>query len=339
MPQHRIIYLDILRFLATLAVIMLHVSCSAMGIFTDQTSQYVGLAYDDICRWCVPVFVMISGSLFLNEEKQLSISSLYKKNVLRLFVALVSWVVIYFWVFEPILHIIKLVPYKTSCFIDVLRGPFDSVAFHLWYLPMIIGLYIILPIMRVIVNDIKISNYFLIIWFALVCIYSISTDNINYLHFVSVADIIGFSGYMILGYKLSKINIPINKMVLIVLLFLIFIVTFIAANNVSNAETIFQYFNPLVIVMSITVYCLIKNNNEKLEKKKWLCKLVVFVRNDLFGIYLIHVFYIRLLFRPHFYVHIPVIFSIPLFTIAVFVASMITIKVLRRIPIVKYICS
>ena len=179
MTQPRIIYLDLLRLLATLAVIMLHVSCMAIEVSTNHISNSIGLAYDSLCRWCVPVFVMISGSLFLNKEKQITIMSLYKKYILRIIVAFVSWTAIYIWVFEPFLHIIKHIPFSPSSFMDALRDPLTP-GFHMWFLPMIIMLYIFLPFFKLVVNDEKLSNYFLLLWFVWACLKSIFNDGINY---------------------------------------------------------------------------------------------------------------------------------------------------------------
>lgn len=47
--------------------------------------------YDSIVRWAVPVFVMISGALFLSREY--SIKKIYGKNILRILVAF-FWVIV-----------------------------------------------------------------------------------------------------------------------------------------------------------------------------------------------------------------------------------------------------
>ena len=64
-PQ-RIAYFDVLRILATFAVIVLHLSAQHWAD-TDVYSrawQAFNL-YDSAVRWAVPVFVMISGSVSL----------------------------------------------------------------------------------------------------------------------------------------------------------------------------------------------------------------------------------------------------------------------------------
>lgn len=337
--QTRILYLDLLRFLATLAVIMLHVSATAMGITINKIDFSFCLAYDVVCRWCVPAFVMISGSLFLNPAKQVPISVLYKKYILRLVVALVSWWVLYLWVLEPGLHIIKHVPYNLIGFEEAFTNPFD-IPYHLWFLPMIIGLYLVMPILKVIVSNEKVVNYFLVLWFVMSVLLSIPVDyTFGFFDRFQVKMVVGFSGYMILGYKLSKSDHRYNAVVLAFLLLIVFLITFFAVVNGLNINIVGNAHNPLMIIMSTLVFLGMKRMNVRVVKEGCLEKLIGCVRNDLFGVYLIHLFYLKLFFRPHFYGSMPFGLSVPLFTVVVFVASVFTIKVLRRIPVIRYICS
>ena len=92
-PQ-RIAYFDVLRILATFAVIVLHLSAQHWAD-TDVYSrawQAFNL-YDSAVRWAVPVFVMISGALFLSGSQ--SIGHILKKNVSRLVTAFIFWSALY----------------------------------------------------------------------------------------------------------------------------------------------------------------------------------------------------------------------------------------------------
>lgn len=62
-PQ-RIAYFDVLRILATFAVIVLHLSAQHWADTDVHTRAWQAFnLYDSAVRWAVPVFVMISGSL------------------------------------------------------------------------------------------------------------------------------------------------------------------------------------------------------------------------------------------------------------------------------------
>ncbi len=68
----RTVYFDYLRVVAILAVVFLHVSDSNWYTTDVNGLQWQTFNFfNGITRWGVPVFVMISGSLFLNREVSL----------------------------------------------------------------------------------------------------------------------------------------------------------------------------------------------------------------------------------------------------------------------------
>ena len=75
--KQRVIYLDYLRIAATFCVVVLHIS--GQNWYTTSVNSFewnVLNFYDSIVRWVVPIFVMISGALFLDNEKELSVNKL-----------------------------------------------------------------------------------------------------------------------------------------------------------------------------------------------------------------------------------------------------------------------
>lgn len=88
--NHRTVYFDVLRIIAICAVVVLHMSAQNFVESGVDTPEWQALNfYDSIVRWSVPVFVMISGALFLDGEN--SIGKLYKKNIARIPVAFIFW--------------------------------------------------------------------------------------------------------------------------------------------------------------------------------------------------------------------------------------------------------
>ena len=67
-------FLDVLRVLATCAVVLMHVLTGATDV-TDASivPEYRSLLLSvmDLVTWCVPIFLLISGYLFLNPERTL----------------------------------------------------------------------------------------------------------------------------------------------------------------------------------------------------------------------------------------------------------------------------
>lgn len=93
--NERIVYLDLLRLVATFAVIFLHVCASEFNASFISKNWYISTVYNSLVRWCVPLFVMISGVLFLNPNKEITYQDILKKRIPRLFVVYVFWSVFY----------------------------------------------------------------------------------------------------------------------------------------------------------------------------------------------------------------------------------------------------
>ncbi|KRK25853.1 membrane protein [Lactobacillus delbrueckii subsp. delbrueckii DSM 20074 = JCM 1012] len=94
--------------------------------------------WDSLSRFCVPVFIVISGAVFLNPDFDLSWEKLFKKHLRRIVVSCLIWQLIYCgWYYFA----------KGGDLVTVskfLIGSYD----HLWYLPMIAGLYLVTPLLR-----------------------------------------------------------------------------------------------------------------------------------------------------------------------------------------------
>ena len=90
--------LDFLRVIAALAVVWLHVSGDVVGTNPDihQLYWWAGNIVDSLTRWCVAVFVMISGSLLLNKPSNKEPSAFYRSSLPRILIFLAFWTLFYF---------------------------------------------------------------------------------------------------------------------------------------------------------------------------------------------------------------------------------------------------
>lgn len=94
LQKERVVFIDYLRVFATFAVVVLHVSAQNWYVtdvngFEWQTFNI----YDSLVRWGVPVFLMISGALFL--DRDISLEEMYKKYLLRMVIAFCYWSIVY----------------------------------------------------------------------------------------------------------------------------------------------------------------------------------------------------------------------------------------------------
>ena len=147
--KERIIAFDFLRIIAALAVIMIHTS----GI------PFVNYA-NSLSRFAVPVFLMISGALMLNENKKITFKDIFKK-ILFFTLVILFWNVthaIFFQVIERLYQHQKI--YLANIVTTTILGHF-----HFWYMYLLLGLYLITPILRLFIkkSNIKFINYYVIL--------------------------------------------------------------------------------------------------------------------------------------------------------------------------------
>ena len=158
--KERLIYPDILRIVSVFGVLVIH----SISIFWDnipvKTGSWAAFAcIDSIFRFVVPVFVMISGMFMLSPEKDRGIKNLYSKNILHILTSFIFWSFLY-----ALFNNIPTNPEICFSIKDFILS-FIKGEYHLWFLFMIAGLYIVTPILRKIINDKKLTEYFLAIWF------------------------------------------------------------------------------------------------------------------------------------------------------------------------------
>ena len=83
--QHKIIYLEVLRVIAMLSVVLLHVTSKAISLVeVHTTAWHIYNFVRCFCKWGVNIFIMISGTLFLDPQKDIAISKLYRKYIRKI---------------------------------------------------------------------------------------------------------------------------------------------------------------------------------------------------------------------------------------------------------------
>lgn len=152
--KKRYLSYDITRITALLMIVMVHVSAYMVIFFpdTDKAEWAVGNFFNGISRAGVPLFVLLSGALLLNEDKPLNAGKFYKKNLLTMVFLTAGWMTAYglfYSVFLPVMEGKTVNPADFSGFILRFQG---SEYPHLWYMLMLIGMYLMIPVLRLFVK-------------------------------------------------------------------------------------------------------------------------------------------------------------------------------------------
>lgn len=111
---------------------MVHIAAISWDDIPVYTSNWQSMcAYDCIGILGVPIFFMISGAIFLNNDYQLSIKTLYKTKVLHLTFLYLFWLLFYnFYTFFSDGH-----PFNKLALMDILYNTINGHGiYHLWFL-------------------------------------------------------------------------------------------------------------------------------------------------------------------------------------------------------------
>jgi len=138
-------FLDRLRVAATCAVVLLHTITGVMDMVDMSVyplEKRVFLVALDLICWCVPVFIMISGYLFLNPARKIGFRDIVMKYCRRILLALFLFGVPYACLEQIALEKNFHMGMIGEGFLMVLRGESWS---HMWYLYLIFFLYLMTP--------------------------------------------------------------------------------------------------------------------------------------------------------------------------------------------------
>ena len=295
-----------LRVAACIAIISLHTANAAEILYRDglslfQRSASLTLVY--CLMWAVPCFVMVSGALLLDPEKEITLQKIFNKYFFRIMGALIVFGLIYrafdigmngeVWGFLPVL----------SGIWKVFKG--ESWA-HLWYLYLLLGLYLLLPFYRMVAKEsTREQMRYLLLIYAIFLSFLPPTRlaGVTSGFYIHVYGIYPF--YFFAGYAISKGYLQMPKMTSVILLIVSTAVIIILSRLrfYNGAEwldgLLTSYSSPLVILQALSMFSLFGRLNKPAEntEKPASKNIFTFLDDNGLGIYLIHMIFIRLTLR------------------------------------------
>lgn len=327
----RDVSLDALRVIATFSVVLLHVSAKAWAKEPIGTAPWVTATFfDSLVRWCVPAFVMISGSLLMESNRP----SRVRGRIFKIALLYLVWSGIY-----------SLIDWsETENWHHALKH-FVVGHYHLWYLYMICGIYLILPLLKLLTKKKVYLQYFALLAISfnsiipqVIGLMSLYSDRWSHileyaLREVGVSAVLGYSGYFVLGYLLHHYGISGRKRRIVYLLGIIGVAaTFLGTKCYSEATmklqgVFFSYFAVNVLAAGIAVFVLFTNWK---PPQKWGRYLGIASGYSL-GVYLIHPMVLDAMRIAAPYLPETIILR----TLLVFAVSAGLTGVLRSIPVIR----
>lgn len=293
MVKTRIEWIDLVRAIAILTVLYIH---SVDGIYIISSDVIINLTMASrvfqfaslfIGRIGVPFFLMITGYLLLDraydDEK---VNKFWIKNCKTLIIVTVIWAVVY---------AISLI-FITNRYTQVNTVEAGNLFFsHMWYMPMIIGMYLSMPFVSNAVRSFDKKTIFqatVIFTLLAFCLPFISTLlDIEGIHNIAIQYCLGFSGgiygvYIILGYLVKKgmfKEISSNKLRLLALISFAFCVFFQYYTYIRGYDFFLWYEFPFILTGSFALFELVS----RMKSVKFYSQVKVLSKYS-FAVFLIH---------------------------------------------------
>lgn len=343
--QTRILSLDLARVIAVLAVIMIHVSGWYVYAYERGSTEFLmGNILDSTSRIGVSLFVMISGALLLNEERELPLRKLFGKNILSIALLFIFWSPFYVVtdsIIDPLLRGNALDVKKIVT--SLIEGHY-----HMWYLYMIIGLYLITPFLRCFVNKANKHLVLLFIGIALVVQFTQPLVRGLALMFAPAAYINeilgmyhldffgGYTTYYLAGWYIVHVGFDKKwqKTALYVIGAICLLATILYVQNTKAYTIAYTEMNLFIFGYSVGAFLLITNLKINADGKA--VKLLIALSNLSFGVYIVHPFFQSAFEKLIPYNGIPVVYILGNFA-AVSILSFATCYVMAKVPGLKKI--
>lgn len=307
--ENRIFWLDAARAAAIILICLNHAVNRAYATSTGQAAEFSAIPLAStifktlmyvLTKLGVPLFLMISGALLLKKNITNSdgVKKFYKNNLLKLFITAEIWYVIVFFfkAYSVISSGEMTVSYTAYSLISTLLFVNQVTYTSMWYMPMIMCIYLLIPFLCIIRDRINLKTALVPLAVLLYTSFIIPTVD-------SFANVFGkerphiagavvtlspYFIFVIAGYLISRGYLKKLKNIFVILGFLLpFLLTCAFQMYIYSTKTdlALPYNDFGVLVSSVFLFELIRRFSEKLKK---LERQVDYLSKISFGIYCVH---------------------------------------------------
>ncbi len=340
--EGRLAYADLLRVLATFAAVVLYISTGWLGQTEAGSSSWTVLVtYEALTRWCVPMFAMLSGAFLLDPKKAVRLRDVFLKYILRILAALVVW---------GALYALADCGYSDGRLTwEGIKSALNHVLWadthhHLWFLYILLGLYLVTPLLRAFVRGASRGDlrWFLLLAFLFGSLLPLLREffpsrmalPLAWLDRLDIHLVLGYVGYYAAGYYLKNYTLGrLAEFAIYILGILGGVATVWGTYALAAPAALLDYCAPNIALMAVAIFVLFRYVLGVSDERSRRQRLSGAARIS-FGIFLVHDFFIMLLrafgistlsFAP--------ILSVPALSAAVFLCSFAVAWLISKIPL------
>ncbi len=284
--KERILEMDVIRAMAILGVIGIHISATTLRYNPYPTTYNITFILNQICRFSVPAFIFISGmGITISYNRKENYFYFLWKRCKKVLPQYLVWCLIYIIAITKNYNIHQNIDY-------IIHG---KVFYHLYFIPLIIELYLIFPIIYRFIENI----WFVILSFGVTAVMIIYTyyfinvtpdmwffDKKNLLYWIFYFCIGGYIGKhkdTILP-KLKNYSFIIFGCLIISMLYVLDSLIFYKGIG-KNLEYLVTFQRPSIIIYSTLFILFIFSFN---WKNKLFMGIIKYISKASYSVYLCH---------------------------------------------------
>jgi len=291
-------FTDYVRCIAAIGVVVIHASGSYLYDINpadapDDVRWWTANICSSLTRWATPFFILLSGSIFLRPSAEPEPTKTFLiKRLKRILPPFAVWGTVYL-----------AYQYRGSFVGEGFPSPlqilnqifFGEIYYHLWFIPMILGMYLLTPVFRIFIRHAQRGD----VEYFLVCAFTMTALQHHVPNFFVSKYIgwLGYIGYYVLGYYLATYRLSERfKTVLFALALVATVVMAIgtwwfSVRDAKYNQMLYNYFSPGVVLVTVVFFT-------KLREVDWAAFARRFPRIDhsvrkfawiSFGIYFSHI--------------------------------------------------
>ncbi|MEI6896051.1 MAG: acyltransferase family protein [Psychromonas sp.] len=332
-----IFYLDFLRFIAVIAVILIHVLGPFRFLYGEipDSDWLAAMGINSITRWAVPVFMMITGALLLSTEHDFNCEYYLKKRLSKVVIPFIGWTIIYAFVSG-----FSTQGWSAVQTLQVIKNSANEHAwYHLWFFYDFIPLYFVIPFLAPLLKKLspQLIHLLLAVFVLMFLMKWLKVESFL------LENLILYSGYLILGwYLFNRDNKGELKYWLIsatIMLLVNFFGSWELAVKSGAYSSFFMGYKTLnTMIIAAMLFVVAQTYADKITGK--LRSLIAVISKYSLGIYLLHpllLIPVRELDNGFYSLFYSNWLAIPIITIIILFISLLFSMCLIKVPFVKHL--
>lgn len=337
----KIFYISLLNVMACIAVIFLH--CNSVFWQHPQGRLWITTNIIEVAfYWAVPIFFMNIGVTSMNYREKYTTKEFLVKRFRKTGISFVVWSIIGLCFNMLVQKNFRIIGIR-----EIISGFINTEWVNIyWFFIPLFAVYLCIPVLSSINEKDRttIFGYAIIVGTMtnIFCPFLFSLFGLRYNESLKFPVVGGYIIYVLIGYNihnyvLEKKHVIMAAFAILFGFFLQFVGTIhFTPDGGGNINKLFKgYLNVPAFIMSVGVFVMARFWGEKLKQGK-IQKVILFLSQYTFGIYLIHIFWIMI---------IPSICNIntssilwrTIGAIAIFCISCFHCMIVKKIPFLKWI--